>query len=794
MASTIDILEDVFGGVDQAKLDQPCRGKHLNKISGSIARWEELTPYLDLDEVEIEDIKEEHSSPKRRRQAMLGKWKEKNGTKATYRKLAKIFASQGRRNLVEELCKILTEESSSSDEDQILESKHMKTSAAIIAQYGDHLRSLYQTELSYSLEISDFIPSQTRAVFNLALVGHERIQYGTEIVKRMQEILSSEIEEKKEVKLENIFKSGQHGGRQFILLEGAPGAGKSALVCFICQKWGAGELFQEFQVVIFNDPHIQSAQSLADIFHSGSRFDTDKIVSSLQSTQGRGILFIMDGWDEYPLQLEEGSLIEKLIRSPGEFSMQLSTVVVTSRPVASGKLQRYCSSRLEIIGYKQEELERFFREALQDNPQKITKLNEFLETMPLIKKSCRLPLNAAIVAHTFKCSDGSLPSTLYDLYRILVSSIIHRHIVKVGHSCESKSDPNDDDYLRTLPLPFREQFANLCKLAFNGVMKNMTIFSADDLVKCHKISSESTLSLLHGVPSFVSCRQSVFYNYMHLMIQEFLAADYILQLPLDDQIEAFQKLFGQPRFVAVFQFYAFKAKFDHSASKFCSFFAKFFGQIRSHVDSQSQRLPQKWQGDPERFKHTDPQLALSEITNTEPNSVPQPLSPLDPLHIVVYISLPYFDVGYVLASLSIACDSELKCEFYVCVRDDVMMYGHLSGVRLPQYSSTPLAGLSILPHIYRSIDLISILTSTTDFDSAQLLQSLPKVYSTIKDRFLVMSYLSPILDHRLSPIFNSDAEYDYSNILFVGNATSEVQMMQSVSEEFETLLQNCQIQ
>ena len=581
MASTIDILEDVFGGVDQVKLDQPCRGKHLNKISGSIARWEELAPYLDLDEVEIEDIKEGHSSPKRRRQAMLGKWKEKNGTKATYRKLAKIFSSQGRRNLVEELCKILTEESSSSDEDQILESKHMKTSAAIIAQYGDHLRSLYQTELSYSLEISDFIPSQTRAVFNLALIGHERIQYGTEIMKRMQEILSSEIEEKKEVKLENIFKSGQHGGRQFILLEGAPGAGKSALACFICQKWGAGELFQEFQFVIFvqlNDPRIQSAQSLADIFHSGSRFDTDKIVSSLQSTQGRGVLFIMDGWDEYPLQLEEGSLIEKLIRSPGEFSMQLSTIVVTSRPVASGKLQRYCSSRLEIIGYKQEELERFFCEALQDNPQKITKLNEFLETMPLIKKSCRLPLNAAIVAHTFKCSDGSLPSTLYDLYRILVSSIIHRHIVKVGHSCESESDPNDDDYLRTLPLPFREQFANLCKLAFDSVMKNVTIFSPDAL-RCHKISPESTLSLLHGVPSFTRGRQSVSYNFMHLMIQEFLAADYILQLPLDDQIEAFQTLFGHPRFVVVFQFYAFKAKFNQteSASKFCSFFAQFFG-------------------------------------------------------------------------------------------------------------------------------------------------------------------------------------------------------------------------
>ena len=163
---------------------------------------------------------------------------------------------------------------------------------------------------------------------------------------------------------------------------------------------------------------------------------------------------------------------------------------------------------------------------------------------------------------------------------------------------------------------------------------------------------------------FVVYRQSVFYNFVHLMIQEFLAADYILQLPLEDQIEAFKKLFGQPRFVAVFQFYANKAKFDQmeSASTFCSFFAQFFRRIRSHVDSQSQRLPQKWQGDLECLKHTDPQVAISEVTNIEPNSVPQPLSLLDPLHIVMYISLPYFDVGYVLGSVSVARDGEIKIE------------------------------------------------------------------------------------------------------------------------------------
>ena len=801
MASSTSMnSEDLFGNVDQTKLDQPCKREHLLKISESISGWEELAPYLDLDEVEIGDIKEEYHTQKRRRQVMIGKWKEKNGMKATYRKLARVFVSQGLRHLAEKLCAILMEETSSDDNP---ESENKKPSETIITRFGDHLRGIYHTKLtSNCLNMPNFLPSHTCMVFNLALIGHERIQYGTEIMKRMQEILNNDKEEDqeiKEVKLENIFKSYQCGRRQFTLLEGAPGAGKSALACFICQKWEAGELFQEFHLVIFvqlNDPRIQSAQSLADILHDGSYFDTRLIMSNLQSTQGKGVLFVMDSWDEYPLQLEEDSLINNLIVSPDKLSMQLSAVVVTSRPVASGKLQRYCSSRFEIIGYKQDELECFFREALQNNPQKIAKLKESLDTMPLIKKSCRLPLYATIVAHIFKCSDGSLPTTLYDLYRILVSSIIHRHMVKLERSCDL--DPSDEKYLCSLPHPFCKHFTNLCKLAFDGVTKNKTNFSVDDLKSC-KISPESSLSLLHGVPSFISFKQSIFYSFMHLMIQEFLAAHYILQLSLDNQIEAFQPLFGQPRFVAVFQFYASKANFDQdqSASLFCYFFARIFREIRSHVDRNSQKLPRKWQGDLEQLKNVDPQVFYSELSSIDPTSIPQPLSSFDPVHIVLYVSLPYFDVGYVLASLSVSCNRELKFDICICVRDDVMMYVHVSGVRIVAKSqSATMHEASVSsppPYIYRSFDIVGLITSDMNCDSTELLQRLPKGCSIIKDRFLVMSYFSPIFLPGVSSIFNADVDFDYSNILVVFNSTSEEQM-QSVHQEFETFKQNCLVQ
>ena len=53
-----------------------------------------------------------------------------------------------------------------------------------------------------------------------------------------------------------------------ILLEGAPGSGKSTLAIHICQKWGKGELFQEFSLIILVQlriPEIQQAKCIADL-------------------------------------------------------------------------------------------------------------------------------------------------------------------------------------------------------------------------------------------------------------------------------------------------------------------------------------------------------------------------------------------------------------------------------------------------------------------------------------------------------------------------------------------------
>ena len=121
----------------------------------SITKWEELTPYLDLDEVEVEDIKETRSSPRLRRIEYL-----LSGSKRMERKLLtepwsiKVFAYVGRRDLAKRVCEMIQDESCSSSEDH---KQHggvvCKTLQSATSRYSDHFRGVCQpsrTSLSYS--------------------------------------------------------------------------------------------------------------------------------------------------------------------------------------------------------------------------------------------------------------------------------------------------------------------------------------------------------------------------------------------------------------------------------------------------------------------------------------------------------------------------------------------------------------------------------------------------------------------------------------------------------------------
>ena len=418
-------------------------------------------------------------------------------------------------------------------------------------QFSANLRKRYELSQQSPPPVQ-WIPSPTRKIFRLAMIKREGVQRGHIMGDRfVQMTVSGRVDDilqaKSSLKLENIF--GDTNTNEIILIEGAPGSGKSTLAVHICQIWGKGELFQHFTVVILvqlRDPAVQRAQTIADLLPV-ENVVANELADSLISTNGHGLLWVLDGWDELPAQLQQNSLFSKLSRR----MLSECSVVITSRPVSSADLHSIVSLRIEVLGFTPEEQTQYFTECFKEDTKALEALLEKIEENPMVQSICYLPLNAAFIVYTFKHKNQFLPNTEYEIYLSIILSCIQRHFEREGRGHYlPRHLASLDDLSRSEAV--REPFQRLCELAYHGVMKNKVTFSSIDLPR-----GSSTLSLLQAIESFLRSGKSVFYNFLHLSIQEVLSGYHIAtQLSESDQVTQFQRLFNHPRFAVVFQFYA----------------------------------------------------------------------------------------------------------------------------------------------------------------------------------------------------------------------------------------------
>ncbi len=103
-----DYLDSILAdeGLSRVRLDVPCRDDHILTIARQIPRWQSLAPFIGLNELDEETIKES-GGVEVQRIKMLRKWREKLGVGATYLNLARGLANVQRRDIIEQLCDLV---------------------------------------------------------------------------------------------------------------------------------------------------------------------------------------------------------------------------------------------------------------------------------------------------------------------------------------------------------------------------------------------------------------------------------------------------------------------------------------------------------------------------------------------------------------------------------------------------------------------------------------------------------------------------------------------------------------
>ena len=547
---------------------KPCSEEHLAEIAAVVTAWREISPFLGITEAEEHEILgSAPHSVRSQKIAMLRLWKKKKGRAATYDQLSRVFRKCECLDLEETLKQLL-------EDSEVVyggPSSNPSPRSDPLIPYASYLKELY-TYMSQSHTSQQWSHLPRCEFIQLAMIKDEEMRRGGPEEEMIRLAQQGEIEtilcNKESIDLCSLFPQPPYPlvvlpppppppGRVF-LIEGAPGGGKSTLALYICHQWaqGASWIIARFDVVVLvylRDEAVQNASSLADILPTHEIEKSRTIASQIQASYGRNVLFVFDGWDEFPPIKMDKSIVSTIVRQPQKLSLHQSTVLITSRPVSSGNLLHIADRRVEILGFTQHQIREYIEKALNGNSTQIQKLVHHLEEHPVVEGYCYIPLHSAILVHIFLTMKEALPTTLHELFCDLVLC----RIVWEHKTHEPDTSLPELSVLDDLPDDLKSNLKTLSKLAYIGVIQDKIVFYLRDLQEFQFSTEEKlpSLGLLQAVEGLSKVSISVSYNFLHLSVQELLAAYHISLMDPRNQVKEFKKLFESPRFHAVILYF-----------------------------------------------------------------------------------------------------------------------------------------------------------------------------------------------------------------------------------------------
>ena len=400
------------------------------------------------------------------------------------------------------------------------------TKTPAISRYAQYLKKVY---IRSKLPVKNkWPPTPSKKIIKLAAV--EKKEGGASKAERAEFVRASSVDEmieKKELvplQLEDILNTHSSSTPKCVLVEGAPGIGKSTFAWKACRKWAKGKLFREYDLVVLlqmRDKKVKEAKNLVDLFYHLDAKLSSEVAQEISDREGKGVLLIFEAIDELPSAIDmlrkgDNSLLTDIIHGT---QLPEATLIITSRPWATKTLLETCkeqiSRQVEILGFTREDISRYITTTFCDAKQ-CAEFQEYISLHPHMQTMMYIPLNAAImiqVYKSYKYSDNPLPQTMTQLYSALVRVLILRYMKNHPHFKEACMKLDD---LSELPLPIRDQFHSVCELAYSGLTKPQVqvIFPESELPK-----SFDSLGLMQSATELsTDMGMSVSINFLHITL------------------------------------------------------------------------------------------------------------------------------------------------------------------------------------------------------------------------------------------------------------------------------------
>ncbi|XP_064818590.1 NLR family CARD domain-containing protein 3-like isoform X4 [Oncorhynchus masou masou] len=340
------------------------------------------------------------------------------------------------------------------------------------------------------------------------------------------------------IKCNDIFKplTGQDKPIRTVLTKGVAGIGKTVSVQKFILDWAEGKANQDVQFVFsfpFRELNLMKGEKYT-LIELLNHFSIETRKSRISNYDKYKVLFIFDGLDECRLPLDfqknkiccdvtESTSVDVLLTNLTKGNLLPSALLwITTRPAAANKIPSGCVDQVtEVRGFNDPQKEEYFRKRFSDEDL-ASRIISHIKTSRSLHIMCHIPvfcwISAIVLEDMLKHKREEMPKTLTEMYTHLV--VFHTKQKNEKYLGKEETGPHCN----------KESILSLGKLAFQQLVNGNLIFYEEDLKEAGIDVNEA--SVYSGLCTQIfkeecGLYQDKVYCFVHLSIQEFLAAVYV---------------------------------------------------------------------------------------------------------------------------------------------------------------------------------------------------------------------------------------------------------------------------